>query len=109
VRFTRPLLLLTQEQIEERLKQLDSSWRQEGKYIVRGFTFPTFMEGIQFVNRVSEVAEELNHHPDIDISYKDVKLSISTHYKGGLTVRDFRLAGRIDALWQETHSSPTAG
>jgi 4a-hydroxytetrahydrobiopterin dehydratase len=105
----RPLLLLTQEQIEERLKQLDPSWRQEDKYIVREFSFPAFMEGIQFLNRVAEIAEELNHHPDINISYKDIKLSISTHYKGGLTVRDFRLAGRIDALWQEAYGSPTAG
>jgi 4a-hydroxytetrahydrobiopterin dehydratase len=96
------LLLLTQEQIEERLKQLDPSWRQEGGYIVRDFTFPSFMEGIQFVNRVADIAEELNHHPDFHISYQDIRLSTTTHYKGGLTVRDFRLAGRIEALWQKT-------
>lgn len=105
----RPLLLLTQEQIGERLKQLDPSWRQEDKYIVRDFTFPTFMEGVQFVNRVAEIAEELNHHPDFHISYTDIKLSVTTHYKGGLTTRDFRLAGRIEALWKETHSSSSSG
>ena len=105
----RPLLLLTQEQIEERLKQLDPSWRQEDRHIVRDFNFSTFLDGIQFVDQVAAIAEELNHHPDISISYKDVKLSITTHYKGGLTVRDFRLAGRVDALRDETHGGPQPG
>lgn len=69
----------------------------------------TFREGVQFVNRVTEIAEELNHHPDFHISYKDIKLSVNTHYKGGLTPRDLRLAARIDALWQETHSANSPG
>ena len=104
----RPLLLLTQEQIEGRLNQLDPSWRQEDKRIVRDFNLPTFMDGIQFVNQVAVIAEELNHHPDFSISYKDIKLSVTTHYKGGLTLRDFRLAGRIDALWNETYGGSAA-
>ena len=104
----RPLLVLTQEQIEERLRQLDCSWRQEDQHIVRDLSFFTFMDGIQFVNQVAVIAEELNHHPDISISYKEVKLSVTTHYKGGLTVRDFRLAGRVDALWNETHGGTAA-
>ena len=97
--MARPLLLLAQEEIDERLKQLDPSWRQEDKYIVRQFSFPTFMEGIQFVNQVAAIAEELDHHPDINLSYRDLQLSVTTHYRGGLTSRDFRLAGRIDAWW----------
>ena len=97
--MARPLLLLAQEEIDERLKQLDPSWRQEDKYIMRQFSFPTFMEGIQFVNQVAAIAEELDHHPDINLSYRDLQLSVTTHYKGGLTSRDFRLAGRIDAWW----------
>ena len=104
----RPLLLLTQEQIEERLRQLDPAWRHGDQHIVRDLSFSTFMDGIQFVNQLAAIAEELNHHPDISISYKEVQLSVTTHYKGGLTVRDFRLAGRVDALWNETHGGTAA-
>ncbi len=102
---TRPLLLLTQEQIEERIKELDAGWHQDGKAIVRDLTFRSFMETVEFVNRVAAVAEELDHHPDMTISYRDLKFSISTRYKGGLTVRDFRLAKRIDALLKESQIS----
>ena len=89
--------LLTQEQIDDRLQQLNG-WRQEGRCIVQDFTFPSFKESMSFVNQVAEVAEEINHHPDMTINYTRVALSITTHSEGGLTRRDFRLAGRIDGL-----------
>jgi len=89
--------LLSQEEIDSRLNGLDG-WRQEGRYIVRAFSFPSFKEAIAFVNRVAEVAEEIDHHPDITINYTRVTFSITTHSAGGLTRRDFRLAGRIDGL-----------
>ena len=89
--------LLSQEEVDERLSRLER-WRQEGRCILRDFTLPSFGEAMAFVNRLAEVAEELDHHPDIAISYSGVSLSITTHSVGGLTRRDFRLAGRIDAL-----------
>jgi len=51
---------------------------------------------MRFVNRVARLAEAANHHPDITISYNRVKLALTTHDEGGLTMKDFRLAGRIN-------------
>ena len=89
--------LLAQEEIADRLKQLDD-WSQEGRRIVRDFSFSTFGKAIAFVNQVAEVADEIDHHPDITINYTRVTLSVTTHSEGGITRRDFRLAGRIDGL-----------
>ncbi len=89
--------LLTQEEIDERLQPL-AGWRQEDRRITKDFSFSSFKEAMSFVNRVADVAEEIDHHPDFAISYTRVFLSITTHSEGGLTRRDFRLAGRIDAL-----------
>jgi 4a-hydroxytetrahydrobiopterin dehydratase len=89
--------LLSQEEIDERLSRLDS-WRQEVRHIVRDFAFPTFKEAMGFANRVAEIAEEIDHHPDFTITYTKVTLSITTHSEGGLTRRDFRLATRIAAM-----------
>ena len=89
--------LLPHEEIEERLSRL-GGWRQEGHCILRDFLFGSFKDAMAFVNRVAEVAEEIDHHPDITINYTRVTLSITTHSEGGLTRRDFRLAGRIDGF-----------
>ena len=89
--------LLSQEEIDERLKQVDG-WRQDNDHIVRDFSFPSFAEAMSFVNQVAQISEEIDHHPDFAISYKRVTLSVTTHSEGGITRRDFRLAGRIDGL-----------
>ena len=89
--------LLPQEEIDKRLKEVNG-WRQDGRYIVREFSFSSFKDNVAFVNRVVEVAEEIDHHPDIAINYTHLTLSITTHSEGGLTRRDFRLASRIDEL-----------
>ena len=89
--------LISQEEIEARLKE-HGGWRQEGGAIRREFTFPSFKDAVAFVNKVAETAEEMDHHPDITINYRRVTLSMTTHSAGGLTRRDFRLAGRIDGL-----------
>ena len=90
-------ILLSQEDIDTRLKDLNG-WRQQATYILREFSFPSFTDSIVFVNRVAEVAEEIDHHPEIAINYRRVTLSVTTHSEGGLTRRDFRLAARIDQL-----------
>ena len=89
--------LLSQEEIDDRLAGLNG-WRQEGRRILQDYAFSSFKEAMAFVNRVAEVADEIDHHPDITINYTSVRLSITTHSEGGLTRRDFRLAGRIDGL-----------
>lgn len=73
-------------------------WELEKKHIERTFEFDDFSESIDFVNGVAEVAEDEEHHPDIDIRYNKVRLILSTHSKGGLTELDFNLAERIDTL-----------
>ena len=74
-------------------------WQQEGRVLVREFAFPDFRAAIAFVDRVAEAAEAADHHPDILVhGYKRVRLTLTTHSAGGLTERDFALAGTIDGL-----------
>jgi 4a-hydroxytetrahydrobiopterin dehydratase len=73
-------------------------WELAGDSIVRTVKFADFREAMAFVNRVAEVAEVANHHPDITIRWNTVTLTQSTHVAGGLTEHDFRLARRINAL-----------
>ena len=72
-------------------------WQRHGESIRRRYTLPGFREALGFVNRVAELAEAADHHPDILIEYRNVTLTLSTHDAGGLTERDLALAARIDA------------
>jgi 4a-hydroxytetrahydrobiopterin dehydratase len=74
-------------------------WTLEGNEIVRTFSLGSFVEAVEFVNTVTELAEEANHHPDVDIRWNKVTLHLSTHSKGGLTKADFDLAAEIDAAF----------
>ncbi|MBV9657660.1 MAG: 4a-hydroxytetrahydrobiopterin dehydratase [Verrucomicrobia bacterium] len=89
--------LLDADEIATSLKKVPE-WEHEKKRIERVFEFDDFTEAIDFVNAVAEIAEEQEHHPDIDIRYNKVKLVLWTHNKGGLTELDFQLAERIDTL-----------
>ncbi len=75
-------------------------WERREDEIKRLFAFDTFMDGIAFVMKVANVAENADHHPDIDIRYKKVLMTLSTHSEGGLTGKDFELAREIDALYE---------
>jgi 4a-hydroxytetrahydrobiopterin dehydratase len=89
--------LLSDEQIAERLE--GSSWRRQGDEIVREVECDDFAAALALVNRVGEVAELHNHHPDILIhGWNKVRLSLSNHSAGGLTPIDFEMAGRFDEL-----------
>jgi 4a-hydroxytetrahydrobiopterin dehydratase len=89
--------LLNDEQIESRLD--GSPWKREGEHIVRDWELKDFAAAIAFVNRVAEVAEDANHHPDIMVhGWNKVRLSVTNHSAGGLTDADFELAKRIDGL-----------
>jgi 4a-hydroxytetrahydrobiopterin dehydratase len=65
---------------------------------VRTFKFETFPNAISFVNKVADLAEEAGHHPDIDIRYNQVKLTLVSHDAGGLTGKDFAIAAGADKL-----------
>jgi 4a-hydroxytetrahydrobiopterin dehydratase len=76
-----------------------SEWEREGDEIVREWKFSDFAAAIAFVDRVGEVAEDANHHPDILLhGWNKVRLSMTNHSAGGLTDTDFVLAARFDAL-----------
>jgi 4a-hydroxytetrahydrobiopterin dehydratase len=73
-------------------------WRQSGQTLHRTFELPDFKTALDFVNRVGEKAEDIQHHPDIDIRYNKVTLMLTSHDAGGITRRDLTLAGYIDEL-----------
>lgn len=91
--------LLGDSDIQQRLADV-IDWRiGEQSEIVRDFAFADFAAAIVFVNRVAEVADARNHHPDILVhGWNKVRLTLSTHSQGGLTDADFQLAAQIDGL-----------
>ncbi|HXH83499.1 MAG TPA: 4a-hydroxytetrahydrobiopterin dehydratase [Candidatus Tectomicrobia bacterium] len=73
------------------------AWERRGQAITRTWQFHDFRRAMAFVNRVADLAERADHHPDIDIRYATVTLTLWTHSAGGLTAKDFELARAIDA------------
>ena len=86
--------LLNDEEVAAALAQL-SGWQQEGRAIRRLYGFGGFREARMFVNRVADLAEELNHHPDILLGHHEVTLTLTSHDLGGITERDTRFARRL--------------
>jgi 4a-hydroxytetrahydrobiopterin dehydratase len=90
------MAVLTDAQLTAALEELPD-WARHDDAITRTVLRPDFAEAIAFVNRVAELAEAANHHPDIDIRWNRVILVLSTHSEGGVTQRDIALARQIDA------------
>ena len=91
-------MVISNQVINEKLKNL-SGWSYENNQIRKEFKFKDFKSALEFVNKVGEHAESMNHHPDIFIhSWNKVKLTVSTHSEGGVTEKDFTLAGKIESL-----------
>ena len=93
----------SKSEILEKLKSL-KGWRLEGEEIKKRYEFPSFPEAIKFVNKVADLAEQADHHPDIVINYRRVTLALSTHDEGGITQKDFALADQV-----EKSASPARG
>ncbi len=91
------MALLENSEIGERLGSMQG-WERQEEAIVKTFERGDFAGSVGFVDSILEPAEEMNHHPDLAISWDQVTVTISTHSEGGLTAADFELAGRIDAL-----------
>ncbi len=89
--------LLDGETIARRLTELPG-WSGDPAALRRTVKAPTFLDGIRLVAAVAEVAEELDHHPDIDIRWTSVTFTLSTHSAGGVTEKDLTLAARINSL-----------
>jgi 4a-hydroxytetrahydrobiopterin dehydratase len=91
------MALLDDADIEARLAELPG-WSREGETIEKTFERGDFVGSVKFVDSLVEPAESMGHHPDLEISWNEVKVSLSTHSEGGLTENDFELAAKIDAL-----------
>ncbi len=91
------MALLSDDEIETRLGSLPG-WDRKGRALRRNFRFDDFVASVDFVNRIVPVAEEMNHHPDLAISWNEVAVAITTHSQGGITESDFSLAAQIDDL-----------
>ncbi|HYU85831.1 MAG TPA: 4a-hydroxytetrahydrobiopterin dehydratase [Kribbellaceae bacterium] len=89
--------LLSEDQIDAAVKGDLHEWKVEGKELVRAVECATFLGGIRLVATVAQLAEAMNHHPDIDIRWTTITFRLSTHVAGGLTKYDLELAHRIDA------------
>lgn len=87
---------LTAAEVEAALNDLDG-WSGDTTAIRRTVTCGTFLAAVRLVVAVADIAEELDHHPDIDVRYRDVTFACSTHTAGGVTAYDITLARRIDA------------
>lgn len=85
-------------QTKRRLRSVPR-WSKRGVAIRRRFEFQGFLEGIDFVSRVARRAEKADHHPDIDVRWNKVTLTLSTHSEGGLTGKDFSMARQCDLIF----------
>jgi 4a-hydroxytetrahydrobiopterin dehydratase len=96
--------LLEPEAVQTLLQEVPQ-WKLEENTIARTFEFASFPLAIAFVDKVAEEAERANHHPDIDIRWKKVRLVLSTHSAGGLTSADFTLARKLDQVLEQVGGS----
>ena len=87
--------VLPEAKIKELIKHLDG-WKRDGKKIYREITYPTFLDVINSVTRIAEIAESKNHHPDMDIRYNILRLILWTHDEGGVTEKDMAMARILD-------------
>ncbi len=91
-------MILSEEELVDRLGRL-AGWRREGSELIRDYAFTDFQQAMNFINLVAEEAEAADHHPDILLhGWNKVRLMLMTHSEGGLTVKDFALAERIETL-----------
>jgi len=91
------MALLSESEIEAKLAGLPG-WERSGAAIAKKFGCGDFVGSVEFVSSLVEPAEAMNHHPDLEISWDTVTVTLSTHSEGGLTENDFELAAKIDAL-----------
>ena len=91
---------LSAEQIADKLKALPG-WEYENNAISKTFKFKEFLHGIEFVQKIAEMAEAADHHPDIAINYTRVTFTCSTHSDGGVTEKDFKLAQNIEIAFND--------
>ena len=90
---------LEKAEIERRLSALPG-WEFKDNAIRKQYQFKEFMDGIRFLNKVAEMAEAADHHPDVQINYTRVTFTCSTHSEGGVTEKDLKLAAQIEEAYK---------
>jgi len=93
---------LTPDQVQTLLGELDEWIVKQEYHLTKSLKFPDFVEALDFVNRIGEIAEQQQHHPDIYLAWGKVTVELWTHKIQGLTESDFILAARIDAALQKS-------
>jgi 4a-hydroxytetrahydrobiopterin dehydratase len=88
---------LSDSELSNALKSLDG-WSSANGELSKTYRFKDFVAAIGFVNRLAELAEQAQHHPDIDIRYNRVRIGLTTHDEGGISDKDIALAARIDSV-----------
>jgi 4a-hydroxytetrahydrobiopterin dehydratase len=88
---------LTADEVETRLQEM-AGWHLEDGAIARTFVFPTYADGVAFAVKVALAAERQDHHPDLLITYKKVRVAYLTHSEGGVTEKDLEAADRVSRL-----------
>lgn len=96
--------VLNENEIKEALASLPG-WALAEKAIVADFSFRDFNDALVFVNSVAQAAEQMNHHPDIDIRYNKVKMLLTSHDSGGVTRRDTRMAKQISEIFEQMQTA----
>lgn len=94
--------MLSDEEVRKYLTDLDKAWELKDGKVVKSFQFSSFMDAIEFVNKVAKVAERLDHHPIITINWKTVRFSLKSFDIDAITDRDFNLAKKIEGLFTES-------
>jgi 4a-hydroxytetrahydrobiopterin dehydratase len=90
--------VLSDEDVQARLAELGDGWEKYGNSLRREFKFDDFSGAVDFVNRLTPVANEMNHHPDLFITWGLVRVSLISHSEHGITEKDFELAKKLDEL-----------
>jgi 4a-hydroxytetrahydrobiopterin dehydratase len=87
---------LSSEEIKRAIEELGSGWELKDDKIIKSFQFPSFMNAIEFVNDIANIAEKVNHHPIITINWRTVKFSLKSFDVDAVTERDIELAKQIE-------------
>jgi 4a-hydroxytetrahydrobiopterin dehydratase len=90
--------VLSDEDVQARLAELGDGWEKYGNSLRREFRFGDFTGAVDFVNRLTPVANEMNHHPDVFLSWGLARVSLISHSEHGITEKDFELAKRLNDL-----------
>ncbi len=89
---------LTPAEVSSRVQQLQGWSVEDGKKLAKSFRFKNFVQAVDFVNRITKVAEAEGHHPDLYVTWGEVTVYLTSHSAGGLTQNDFAMASKIDKL-----------